>query len=875
MAINFPSSPAGNQVHTENNLSWKFNGTAWIALPPANNYLTSIPDNSVDSSKIQDNSIFWNDLGQGLRNSLGKADSALQSGDNVTELVNNAGYLTGIPDNSIDTSKIANGSIAKEDLGTGVKDSLDLADSSVQSVTAGSNVTIDNSDPANPVVSSSAGGGTVQGTSAVRDIRAVNTGSYISNNARGENSIDLQLERNNVDQIASGVNSVILGGKNNKATGTGAAVVGGVFGSAEGNYSFVTGSSNTCASARGFVGGGIGNNITSTGVNNSVVGGANNDITGIQTNGAILGGQDNTLSGINAVVLGGLGNTVTSQDSIVAGEKATATHAGARVFADSSNVPIASMAVDEFAVQGSALRLDDGNQGAGKVLTSDANGSGNWATLPTGNGSGGGTVQGTTREIRATDEGAFAGDARGNASVDLQMERNASDQVASGLYSAIIAGRRNKASGVDSVVAGGINNSATANDAFVTGNGNTNSSPRGAVVGGISNGITGTGSNHAVMGGTQNEISATNSHSAILAGNNNTVTSGNSAALAGQRNTLSGTNAVSLGATDGTASATSTLVAGGDATASHEGARVFGDSSSNTIASIATNEFAVQGSALRLVDGNEGAGKVLTCDANGSGNWAQGNGTVQGTDATYDIQPANRVESGAAPNPRGEGSIDLQLQTAAFSAATDVASGDGSVLLGGLSNTASGLRSACITGTGHISSGNNAVTSGGYTNSATGGQSGVYSGNTNVASGESAVVIGGKSNVADGSYTLCAGRLADANGLAGARVIGDSTTTGITARQANEFAIQASALRLEDGNQAVGKVLTCNHTDGSSNWSAPAKVVYTVATLPASPAQGDVAMVTDSVNRVFGSTVSGAGSMVSPVFYDGTDWRIG
>ena len=33
MAINFPTSPTTNDIWTENDLSWKFNGTAWTALP--------------------------------------------------------------------------------------------------------------------------------------------------------------------------------------------------------------------------------------------------------------------------------------------------------------------------------------------------------------------------------------------------------------------------------------------------------------------------------------------------------------------------------------------------------------------------------------------------------------------------------------------------------------------------------------------------------------------------------------------------------------------------------------------------------------------------------------------------------------------------
>lgn len=223
------------------------------------------------------------------------------------------------------------------------------------------------------------GGGTVQGTDGTYNVEATSEGAFASTTARGESSVDLQTERNAVDQVASGDNSVLIGGLHNKAVGTGSVVAGGTSNTATGNYSFATGSTNTVTSARGFVGGGINNDITSTGVNNAVVGGSDNDITGTQSNGAILGGQGNDVSGVNAVALGGLNNTASGADSLVAGEAATASHSGAKVFGDSSATPISSIQGNEFAIQASALRLVDGNEGAGKVLISDANGSGNWS----------------------------------------------------------------------------------------------------------------------------------------------------------------------------------------------------------------------------------------------------------------------------------------------------------------------------------------------------------------------------------------------------------------------------------------------------------------------------------------------------------------
>jgi hypothetical protein len=51
--------------------------------------------------------------------------------------------------------------------------------------------------------------------------------------------------------------------------------------------------------------------------------------------------------------------------------------------------------------------------------------------------------------------------------------------------------------------------------------------------------------------------------------------------------------------------------------------------------------------------------------------------------------------------------------------------------------------------------------------------------------------------------------------------------------------------------------------------------VYTVATLPASPVQGDTAMVTDAAEGDFGVTVTNGGTFVRPVYYDGTNWKVG
>jgi len=50
---------------------------------------------------------------------------------------------------------------------------------------------------------------------------------------------------------------------------------------------------------------------------------------------------------------------------------------------------------------------------------------------------------------------------------------------------------------------------------------------------------------------------------------------------------------------------------------------------------------------------------------------------------------------------------------------------------------------------------------------------------------------------------------------------------------------------------------------------------YTVATLPGSPVKGWTAMVTDANATTFASIVAGGGSNNVPVYYDGTNWKIG
>ena len=57
----------------------------------------------------------------------------------------------------------------------------------------------------------------------------------------------------------------------------------------------------------------------------------------------------------------------------------------------------------------------------------------------------------------------------------------------------------------------------------------------------------------------------------------------------------------------------------------------------------------------------------------------------------------------------------------------------------------------------------------------------------------------------------------------------------------------------------------------------PALTNYTVATLPSAATSGAGArsFVTDASAPTFGSTVSGGGAVATPVYSDGTNWKVG
>ena len=104
-------------------------------------------------------------------------------------------------------------------------------------------------------------------------------------------------------------------------------------------------------------------------------------------------------------------------------------------------------------------------------------------------GGGGGTAQGTdgTYDIEAADEGATAGNARGENSVDLCTKRSNAAYVPSGICSANIAGENIGGSGTHSLISGKNNHTNTGKHCIISGSYNYTNSGDSCIISGSYN----------------------------------------------------------------------------------------------------------------------------------------------------------------------------------------------------------------------------------------------------------------------------------------------------------------------------------------------------------------------------------------------------
>ncbi|CAG0937571.1 hypothetical protein TFLX_06512 [Thermoflexales bacterium] len=160
---------------------------------------------------------------------------------------------------------------------------------------------------------------------------------------------------------AGGYASTVSGGGQNSAYGSYASIGGGLgnYTSAGTSYSTIGGGHNNYADAdyATIAGGGptawpyytTQNRVSAS--YGTIGGGGNNRVSNIFS--TIAGGISNTISGQYAAIPGGQANTANGDYSFAAGRQAQALHAGAFVWADSTNVPLSSTAQNQFIVRAS------------------------------------------------------------------------------------------------------------------------------------------------------------------------------------------------------------------------------------------------------------------------------------------------------------------------------------------------------------------------------------------------------------------------------------------------------------------------------------------------------------------------------------------
>jgi hypothetical protein len=155
------------------------------------------------------------------------------------------------------------------------------------------------------------------GTGAIT--AAIPDGTATGGNARGTNSVDLQISRDSADKVANGVNSVIVGGLRNKTMGKNAVIVGGESNLA-GNRNSITivgGESNNNSGGFSFIGAGASNTISDGAASYNVISGGQSN-TASNTHATVIGGLSNVSSGVYSVS-GGRGNTASGLGAVAIG----------------------------------------------------------------------------------------------------------------------------------------------------------------------------------------------------------------------------------------------------------------------------------------------------------------------------------------------------------------------------------------------------------------------------------------------------------------------------------------------------------------------------------------------------------------------------
>ena len=98
--------------------------------------------------------------------------------------------------------------------------------------------------------------------------------------------------------------------------------------------------------------------------------------------------------------------------------------------------------------------------------------------------------------------------------------------------------------------------------------------------------------------------------------------------------------------------------------------------------------------------------------------------------------------------------------------------------------------------------------------------------------------------------------------------------------------VSGTVTKVDTGTGLTGGPITATGTIGidlaatltwtkAQTFNQPITPALTFATLPATPTAGQRAYITDASATTFASVAAGGGANAVPVYFDGTDWRIG
>jgi hypothetical protein len=296
------------------------------------------------------------------------------------------------------------------------------------------------------------------------------------------------------------------------------------------------GEGNTASDRAAFVGGG--ENNTAAGYRTAIGGGGLNDITGNFGNSTIAGGFDNTIDATDAFIGGGIGNTNTEAHGGVIGGGWNNSVSGGFAHIGGGRLNDAGEDYATIAGGGPSDTSDSTTREETKNAVYDAYG----------------TIGGGGNNQAGTDDSASSGD-------DFATVAGGEGNAASGGHSTIGGGQNNTASDFHATVGGGQDNTA---DAW-----------------------------SATIGGGRSNV-ANEKESTVGGGSGNTASADFATVSGGQNNEASGWTATVSGGAANTATGQFSFAAGRGANANHDGAFVFGDSTSTEITSSRADQLLVQ-----------------------------------------------------------------------------------------------------------------------------------------------------------------------------------------------------------------------------------------------------------------------------------------